>query len=205
MGNCIYGYVRILKNEQDESLQVSAIRDYGVDESRIFIDRVTTENTISSAYWELIGKIQPGDSIVIKSISLLGITYEDIIYEWIKITKEHGSAIIVLDMSLPELTNALNPQFVSEFALDVMCYIVKSRKEIYLQKQSAGITAAHQRGVKFGRPTKKDSKEFRRLEQAFINKEITADEAAKELNISRGTFYRWIREDSLNEGMKKNR
>lgn len=44
--------------------------------------------------------MQPGDTLVIKSIDRLGRNYEEILEQWRKIKKEKQAAIVVLDMPL---------------------------------------------------------------------------------------------------------
>ncbi|MCD7867639.1 MAG: recombinase family protein [Clostridiales bacterium] len=199
MRNTIYGYVKISEIESDVDGQLAAIRDYGVEDSCIYIDRISLENPAFPAYQTLLERIRPGDTIVLKSFDLPGDTWEDIISQWRRITTEHGTAIVVQDMTLPDTAKALNPQFVSELVLDILGYMAQNRRELRRQKQSEGITAAHRRGVKFGRPTKKDSAEFEKVKNSYKNGEISSEEAARRLNISRGTFYKWLRNETSGE------
>ncbi|MCD7956750.1 MAG: recombinase family protein [Lachnospiraceae bacterium] len=145
-----YGYVRESEN-LSENNQLLAIQEYGVDESCIYKDR----RNESEAYHVLLDKIQSGDSVILSSIDCLGNSYEDVINEWKTITKEHETAIILLDMQLPDTAKALNGQFVSELVLDVLNYVEKNRREFRRQRQMKGINAATVRGCEI-RPEVED-------------------------------------------------
>ncbi|MCD8348278.1 MAG: recombinase family protein [Lachnospiraceae bacterium] len=190
--NNIYGYVRESENQSEEK-QILAIREYGVEDSCIYKDKPDD----LAAYHLLLSKVCPGDTIVLKSLDRLGYTYENILSEWQRITKEHEAAIVVLDMELPDMAGALNGQFLSELVYDVMSYVAQTRQDFKRQKQSEGISAAHQRGVKFGRPTKMNLAEFEKVRDAYERGAISVTEAAARLNINRATFRKWIKENQL--------
>ncbi|MCD8348971.1 MAG: recombinase family protein [Lachnospiraceae bacterium] len=195
--NHIYGYVRESENLSEDN-QLLAIQEYGIDESCIYKDR----RNESQAYHVLLDKIQSGDSVILASIDCLGNSYEDVIDRWENITKEHETAIVLLDMQLPDTAKALNGQFVSELVLDVLNYVEKSRREFRRQRQREGISAAQSRGVKFGRRTKMDVREFQKVKDAYERGELTVTAAADKLEISRGTFRRWIKETPEEEAVE---
>ncbi|MCD7716544.1 MAG: recombinase family protein [Lachnospiraceae bacterium] len=185
----LYGYIRESEKQSAEN-QIPAIREYGVEDSRIYKDR----RNDFSAYQRLLDTIRSGDTVVLKSLDRLGDSYDDIIVRWEKITKEHDSAIVVLDMPLPDTAKALSGQFVSELVLDVLKYAERNQKALRRQRQSEGIRAAQERGVKFGSPSKQIPEEFQRVKADYERGELTVTGAAARLNISRATFRRWMKE-----------
>lgn len=60
------------------------------------------------------------------------------------------------------------------------------------QRQAEGIRMAKLRGVKFGRPTIKKSSNFDEISEEYFRKEITNTEACRILNMSKGTFFRYL-------------
>ncbi|MCD7715597.1 MAG: recombinase family protein [Lachnospiraceae bacterium] len=187
----LYGYIRESEKQSGES-QCLAIREYGVEDFRIYKDR----RDDFSAYQRLLDTIRSGDTVVLKSLDRLGDSYDDIIVRWEKITKEHDTAIVVLDMQLPDTVKALNGQFVSELVLDVLKYAERNQKVLRRQRQSEGIRAAHERGVKFGSPSKQVPEEFQRAKADYERGELTVTGAAARLHISRATFRRWMSEEA---------
>lgn len=93
-----YGYVRVSTKEQNELRQLIALRDFGIDDKHIYIDKQSGKDFVRTNYKKLIRKIKNGDTIVIKSIDRLGRNYDEILEQWRIITKEKQVAIVVLDM-----------------------------------------------------------------------------------------------------------
>ncbi|MCD7956324.1 MAG: recombinase family protein [Lachnospiraceae bacterium] len=197
MNNTIYGYVRESDNQSVEK-QILAIREYGVDESCVYKDK--QEDAGFPAYHLLLERIRPGDTVVLKSLDRLGDSYDDILVKWEKITKDHDTAIVVLDMRLPDTAKALNGQFVSELVLDVLKYAERNQRILRRRRQSEGIRAAQERGVKFGSPSKQDPEEFQKVKADYERGALTVTGAAARLNISRATFRRWVSEARAEEG-----
>lgn len=197
MANTVYGYIRVSDKVINESEQLLALQEYGIDDSHIYADNLAGGSCYPLAYQELIKSICPGDSIVVKSIYQLGDNYNDIVCEWEKILKEHGTIVIVLDMVLPESVKALNGLFVSELVLDVLKYSAEATSRFRKDQQKKGISAARQRGVKLGPPSKKNKVEYEKVKEAYKNGEINITQAAAMLNVNRATFRRWMVEENM--------
>ena len=60
----IYGYVRVSTKEQNEDRQLVAMKDFGVSEENIFIDKQSGKDFNRPQYKNLIKKIKPADTIV---------------------------------------------------------------------------------------------------------------------------------------------
>ena len=66
-----YGYARVSTKEQDETRQVEALRNKGVQE--IVIEKASGKNFIDRTEWQkLMAKIVVDDVIVVKSLDRLG-------------------------------------------------------------------------------------------------------------------------------------
>ena len=91
-----YGYVRVSTKEQNELRQLIALRDFGIDDKHIYIDKQSGKDFARTNYKKLIRKIKNGDTIVIKSIDRLGRNYDEILEQWRIITKEKQVAIEIL-------------------------------------------------------------------------------------------------------------
>jgi len=125
----------------------------------------------------------------------LGRDYDEILEQWRDITKERQVYIVVLDMPLLDTRQKerdLTTSFVSELVLQILSYVSEKERLLNQERQAAGIAAAHERGVKFGRKPKERPPELTDLKELFEAGEITSTEAAKRLNVSRPTFMRWI-------------
>lgn len=67
-----YGYVRISTKEQNEDRQMIAMREFGVEEERIVLDKQSGKDFQRPGYRRLMRKLKAGDTLVIKSIRPAG-------------------------------------------------------------------------------------------------------------------------------------
>lgn len=193
-----YGYVRVSTREQNEQRQMVALKEYGIAEKRIYMDKQSGKDFERPNYKRLIRKIKNGDTLVIKSIDRLGRNYDEILEQWRIITKEKQAAIVVLDMPLLDTkqNRDLTGTLIADIVLQLLSYVAQTEREFIRQRQAEGIAAAKARGVKFGRQAMERPLEYETMKVKWQHKELSARAAAKQLGITHGTFLRWIREDN---------
>ena len=100
MSSITYGYARVSTQVQKEGRQPIALRDFGVPEENIVVEKQSGKNFARPLYRGLIEMLRPGDVLVVQSIDRLGRNYTEILDQWRMITKEQKAAIVVLDMPL---------------------------------------------------------------------------------------------------------
>ncbi len=189
----VFGYIRVSTKEQNETRQIIALKEQGVENT--FIDWQSGKDFNRPAYHNMIKKLKEGDLIVIKSIDRLGRNYEDIIAQWKFLTKEKKVDIRVLDMPLLDTSKSkdLLGTLISDLVLQLLSFVAQNERENIRQRQAEGIAAAKARGMKFGRPEKKLPQNFLYMVQKWQNKELSAFEVSAELGISTATFYRKVK------------
>ena len=96
MTGSIYGYVRVSTREQNEDRQLIALREVGVSDKNIFMDKQSGKDFERPQYKKLLRKMKKDDLLYIKSIDRLGRNYEEILQQWRIITKDKGVDIVVL-------------------------------------------------------------------------------------------------------------
>lgn len=74
-----YGYVRVSTREQNERRQLAALWEFGIEEDRIYMDKQSGKNFERAQYQRLLGRLERGDTLVVKSIDRLGRNYEEIL------------------------------------------------------------------------------------------------------------------------------
>lgn len=196
MSNKIYGYVRVSSKDQCEDRQLLALREHGVPDKNIFVDKMSGKDFIRPEYIKLLRKVRPGDTIVIKAIDRLGRNYEEIQEQWRIITKVKQAKIQVIDMPLLSTTGDnedLTSKFIADLVLQILSYVAQTERESIRERQREGIEAAKLRGVRFGRPRKEVPEDFPYVKELWENGEITSRQAAAKLGISQETFLRWRR------------
>lgn len=196
MSNIIYGYVRVSSKDQCEDRQILALKEHGVLEKNIFMDKLSGKDFNRPEYIRLIRRLKPGDVIVIKSIDRLGRNYDEIQEQWRIITKVKQADIQVLDMPLLSTTGThedLTSKFIADLVLQILSYVAQTERESIKERQKEGIQAAKRRGVRFGRPRKKVPENFQDVKELWEDGKITSRQAAAKLGISQETFLRWRR------------
>lgn len=190
----IHGYARVSSKDQNESRQVAALRDFGVLDRDIYIDKATGRDFNRQEYQRLLNYIRKGDLLVIASIDRLGRNYSEIQEQWRYITKELGADIKVLDMPLLDTRikeDSIDSRFVSDLVLQILSYVAEKERINIRTRQAQGIAAARARGKVLGRPKARYPDNW---EEVYIlwhdRKEITAREAMTRLGLARNTFYK---------------
>ena len=120
-----------------------------------------------------------------------------ILEEWARITKTIGADIKVLDMPLLDTRiegKNLVGKFISDIVLQVLSFVAENERNNIRQRQTEGIKIAKEKGVKFGRPKAILPPNCNEILDKYINGELTNIEAAKLIGVSRGTFFRLVKE-----------
>ncbi len=195
MSGKTYGYIRVSSREQNEDRQRIAMRDFGIPDEYVFVDKQSGKDFERPGYKHLMKKIKPADTLVIKSIDRLGRNYEEILTQWRIITKEKQTAIVVLDMPLLDTRQGrdLTGTLIADIVLQLLSYVAQTEREFIRQRQAEGIAAAKARGVKFGRKPMKRPTEFEPLRKEWENGHLSARNAAAQLGITHRTFTKWAK------------
>ena len=192
-----YGYVRVSTAQQHIDRQIDALLELGLDKSCIYIDYESGKDFNRKNYKKLIRKLKKDDLVIIKSIDRLGRDYNMIIDEWRLITKEKEADIMVVDMPLLDTRiegKNLVGKFISDIVLQVLSFVAQNERETMRVRQAEGIKTAKARGVKFGRPRITLPNNFEIVARQYLNKEITNKKACEILGMTRGSFFRYLKE-----------
>ena len=196
-----YGYIRVSSKDQNEDRQLSAMKEYGVSECNIFVDKQSGKDFDRPAYKRLMKRLKPDDTLVIKSIDRLGRNYEEILDQWRVITKEKMVSIVVIDIPLLD-TRAkcdLTGTFIADIVLQLHSYIAETEREFIRQREAEGIAIAKASGVRFGKRAIEIPNDFDEVYERWRDGEINSREAALILNVSQGTFLKWSKQICINQ------
>lgn len=187
----IYGYIRVSSRDQNEDRQLIALKEVGVLEKNIYLDKQSGKDFNRPQYEKLIRKMKKDDLLCIKSIDHLGRNYEEILQQWRILTKDKGIDIVVLDMPLLDTRRGkdLMGTFLSDIVLQVLSFVAENERTNIKQRQAEGIAAAKEKGVKFGRPPLPLPDNFYEVHKAWRSKKLTLKEAAAACDMPVGTFY----------------
>lgn len=186
----IYGYIRVSSKDQNEDRQRIALREMGVPEKNIYVEKQSGKDFNRPQYKKLMRKMKKDDLLYIKSIDRLGRNYAEILEQWRTLTKNKGIDIVVLDMPLLDTRRGkdLMGTFLSDIVLQVLSFVAENERTNIRQRQAEGIAAAKARGVRFGRPPKTLPENFHAAYQQWKSGEITGTQAARKCQMPLSTF-----------------
>jgi len=195
-----YGYCRVSTAEQNEARQLNALAALGIPPAHIYVDKQSGKDFTRPAWQAMVEKFNPGDLLYVHAIDRLGRNYIEIQEWWRILTKEMGIDIAVLSMPLLDTRREkdLMGNFISDLVLQILSFVAQSERENIRTRQTEGIKAARQRGVKFGRPAKMLPDNFKKVVKQWERGSITIDEALKQTGMKQTTFYARLK--ALREG-----
>lgn len=204
MKNLVFGYVRVSSTDQNEERQLEDLRNAGVDERNIYIDKKSGKNFERENYKSMLERLREGDLVVIASLDRLGRNYAEIQEQWSYITQTIKADIKILDMPLLDTSTAtenLDRRFIADLVLQILCYTAEKERENIRKRQRQGIDVmpivdGKRVSAKTGRPTGRPSAvkpdNWKEIYTRWVKKEITAVKAMELLNLKPNTFYKFV-------------
>ena len=123
-----YAYIRVSSKDQNIDRQVEAMRNIGILEKNMYIDRQSGKNFNRKKYQSLLEQLNSSDELYIKSIDRLGRDYDEIQEQWRYLTKVKNIDIIVLDLPLLDTRNQVNGitgKFIADLVLQILSYVAQ--------------------------------------------------------------------------------
>ena len=191
-----YAYVRVSTASQNIDRQMEEMFRQDIEFKNIYIDYQSGKDFERRNYQKLIKRLKKDDLLVIKSIDRLGRDYNMILDEWKKITKIIEADIMVIDMPLLDTRvegKNLVGKFISDIVLQVLSFVAQNERENIKQRQAEGIRIAKAKGVHMGRPNYVLPNNYEHVINKYIKREINNKEAQQLLNMSRGTFFKYLK------------
>ena len=189
-----WGYARISSMTQHEDRQIKKLKEFGVEERNIIVDKESGKNLERDGYQLLKTKLlRAGDTLVIKELDRLGRKKSDIKRE-LEEFKAMNIRVKILDIPTTLVDFKEETQWIQEMITNILIEVLggfaeEERKKI-LKRQREGIDVALEKGVKFGRPQLQVPEEWERVIAMVENKEITSVEAMSLLNLKKTTYYK---------------
>ncbi|MBT2736598.1 recombinase family protein [Bacillus sp. ISL-7] len=196
MDNRKFGYIRVSSRDQNEARQLQSMKEVGISDRDIFIDKQSGKDFKREQYQSLKHHLRAGDVLYIHSLDRFGRNKEEILHEWTDITKNKKADIVVLDMPLLDTTKFQDSlgTFISDLVLQILSWLAEDERERIRKRQREGINVAQKDGIRFGRPKAEITDEFIMVYNEWKEESITATEAMKRADMKRTTFYKLVKE-----------
>lgn len=177
-------YVRVSTVEQNEARQIEALKKYDIDEW--FTEKVSGKDTNRPKLQEMLKYARKGDTIYIHDFSRLARSTKDLL-EIVEYLQDKGVILVSNKENLDSSTAT------GKLMITMIGAINEFERQNLLERQKEGIAIAKAEGKYTGRKTL-DIPGFDKHYQRYKHREISKYQLAAELNISRPTLDRLIKE-----------
>ena len=189
-----FGYCRVSSSDQCLDRQLAQLRDFGIDERDIYVDKKSGKDFDREQYQLMKAQIRFRDTCVFTSLDRMGRSYQDILAEWSDL-RSKGCDIVVLDMPILDTRNTeggLTGQFISDLFLQILSYVAEIERQNIRARQRQGIELAKAAGKYKGRkPIQTD--DFPEIYEKVKSKENTARKGMEMLGVRANTWYRRVK------------
>ena len=177
------GYVRVSTTDQDESLQVDALRAAGC--GKFFTDKMSGVKAERKGLDEALAYLRPGDSLVVWKLDRAGRSLKHLI-ELLNMLQAKG----VDFMSLTEKIDTSTPG--GKLIFHMMGALAEFERDLIRERTHAGLSEARARGRTGGRPRAlKSEQKIALARRMFAEPNRDIDLICSTLKISRSTLYRY--------------
>ncbi|KAA8787853.1 recombinase family protein [Paenibacillus amylolyticus] len=206
-----YGYARVSTKDQNEDRQVSSLREQGIEEAYIFVDKASGKNFDRPEYQLLKRVLREGDTLFVKSINRFGRNKQEILKEWQWLIEAKIHVVVIdipiLDTRKYDQLEGIG-QLIMDLVLQILSWLAEEERRGIKQAQAEGIAEAKKQGKHLGRPQinldtlTPGQKSI--LDAEYVNwakGELKAVEFMKKLGMKKNTFYKIIK--AYGGGIKK--
>lgn len=177
-------YVRVSTVEQNEARQIEALKKYGID--KWFTEKVSAKDTNRPQLQTMLEFAREGDTVYIHDFSRLARSTSDLL-KMVELLQAKGVHLVSNKESIDTSTPT------GKLMLTMLGAIYEFERTNLLERQREGVAIAKTQGKYKGRKEIKID-DFGAQYQRYLNRELSKVQLAKELNISRPTLDKLIRE-----------
>ncbi len=184
------GYVRVSKQEQNEELQIDALKEAGCD--KWFVDKMTGSKAERKGLTEALAYLRPRDTFVVWKLDRAGRSLTHLI-ELLKELKERGIEFI----SLTEQIDTTTPG--GKLIFHLMGALAEFERDLIRERTNAGLAAAKARGRVGGRPRKlKTSGKIALARQMFADQSHSVPEVCAPYdNAKAESFFKTLKQEEV--------
>ncbi len=187
----LIGYARVSTLEQTLDLQKDALTK--AECSKIFTDTISGAKTERKGLDEALSFLREGDTLVVWKLDRLGRSLNHLI--------EIITALESKKIGFKSLTESIDTTTPGgKLIFHIFGALAQFERDLIRERTNAGLAAARARGKKGGRPKALDQKKAELAQKLYNDETNTLDDILKILNISKTTFYRYVRPKKKGKG-----
>jgi len=189
-----FGYARVSTHDQNLDLQTDQLQHEGCDE--ILYEKASGLKAERPVLNNLIQTVRSGDVIVIWKLDRLGRSLRHLV-DLVNTLMEKGVGL----KSLQDPIDTTTAQ--GRLIFNIFASLAEFERDLISERTQAGLNAARARGRKGGRPKGlNDTAEKKAIaaEALYIRGDLSVNEIADNLGISKATLYRYLRHRGVEVG-----
>lgn len=175
----IYGYARVSTTEQNEGMQVDALRSAGC--TKIFTDKASGAKTSRPALDEMLPLLKEGDTLVIWKLDRLGRSTIHL-FNLLEDLKSRGVAVRSITEGID--TNGS----LGRFLCTILAGVAELERENIKQRVNAGLAKAKRDGVRLGRKERFNAKDKALIKRLHILGD-SYTKLSRQFSASRSTIW----------------
>ena len=183
----LIGYARVSTHDQNLDLQQDSLYAAGCE--KIFVDELSGAKAARPGLQQAMDSLREGDVLMVWRLDRLGRSLRNLL-ELVEKLKERKVGFRSLQESMDTSTSGGNLIF------QVFGALAEFERNIIRDRTNAGLAAARARGRTGGRPKKLDEQQ-RELVIRLYKERIPVPEILKTVKISKGTLYKYVREETV--------
>ncbi len=178
----VYGYARVSTSDQNLDRQKDALRKYGVD--MLFCEKISGTKKNRPELDDMLGRLKPGDTIVIESLSRLGRSVKNLA-ELMELFNKQDIRLV----SLKETIDTTSPT--GKLLFTILASLSQFERDVLAERTAEGLAAARARGRAGGRP-KSDAAAMNTALALYRTNQYSVSEITKLTGVSKSALYRAI-------------
>jgi len=179
----LFGYARVSTSQQSLDIQIKALKEAGVEASRIFTDKASGSSADRDGLDLLRMKVEDGDVILVKKLDRLGRDTADMI-QLIKEFDVQGVTVRFIDDGIS------TDGEMGKMVVTILSAVAQAECQRILERTNEGRQEAKANGIKFGRKITINKSQIVSLHKQGVG----ATNISKLLKIARSTVYKTLHE-----------
>lgn len=187
------GYARVSTADQNESRQIVQLKQQGIDEKHIYLDKLSGKDTNRPQLKAMLNFVREGDTLIVTEYSRLARSVKDLLNIVEELTAKNVQ-IISLKENFDTSTST------GKLMLTMFAGIAEFERAMIRERQAEGIAIAREQGKYKGRKSiQYDEKAFIRECKKWSAGQQTATETMKNLHLKPNTFYRLVKKHGISK------
>ena len=197
----VFGYARVSTAEQNLDLQLDAFLKERIDTKNIYTDKVSSSQEERKSLNKLLDYAREGDTIVVWKLDRLA---RSLIHFTNFINQLNEKGVKFRSITEPFL-DTTDKSSHSQFIVNMFAALAQLERDIIIERTKAGLASARARGKILGAPrgiSNKNQQKAIICEQYFKEGKLTVSEICERVDISRATYYKYLRHRGLNGNLR---